>query len=887
MKLFKDIFLIALSFLAISSFSQESVVKSVDEDYDNFGYIRTTEVLLKVAEKGYKSVELFKKLANSYYFNNNLKEAARWYYALMEMNPKDLDPEYYFRYAQSLKGIENYEESDKWMLKYYEDRSTDGAGRSFLNEVDYLVDITKPRYGDLQLHNISINTKYSEFGATPYKNQIVFASTRGGGKRYRWNEQPFLDLYTAIKNDIGEYSEIERLGKKVNSKFHESSATFTPDGKNMYFTRNNYFNKNYGEDSIGVNRLKLFRASLNPIYEWDDVAPVHFNSDEYSTAHATINTQGTVMYFASDMPGSLGLSDIFRVEVNEDGSLGVPTNLGIPINTEREESFPFINKSGDLFFASNGHLGLGGLDIFVVRNFEEHYKNGEEIIVENLGVPFNSPLEDFAYSEDHRSKEGYMSSNREGGVGDDDIYSFPVPECNPILNGTVRDLDTNEIINDARISLFDKDDNEILTIDLEATPYFEIILKCEKEYVVRADKEGYISDEKQITTPYNMQELLMELHLDKDEHIVVEGDDLAETLDIPIIYFDFDKHNIRYDAEVELQKLLIVLNEYPTMEIDIRSHTDCRGSAQYNEALSERRAQSTKKYLIDNGINQDRLTAKGYGESQLVNHCACEEGVDALLNVRNEISRVLTERTDPEFLKVVETDSIKFYGTRQIPNVESGYYLIANVYSKNYHFNRFVKSLIDKGLNPDHFVNSENDWKYVYLKYSDNWQEIVSAYNSQLNGMYQDELWILNVDNSDFGNELAKEIIEEKSLSKKGIKREYINFGNSQESNADLGDYFVIANVFRAKTNADNFIKSLAAKNISANYFVNSTNNWTYVYLKRTNTWKEARAAQISKVEGNYNNATWILRILGLGESDCSEAEHQLNRRSEFIITKM
>jgi outer membrane protein OmpA-like peptidoglycan-associated protein len=608
----------------ITATAQKGKIKSVEDDYNDFAYVKTSEVLLEVANKGYKSADLFQKLANSYYFNNDMKNAAKWYGELMAMD-EVIDPEYYFRYALALKGINNYQESDKWMSKFNTLKPEDLRGKAFLSKVDYKSNIEELSRDDIQPINLEINTELSDFGTTEYENGIVFASARGGGRKYRWNEEPYLDLYSVEKTENG-FGEISEIQGKVNTKYHESSAVFSPNGKYMFFTRNNFFKLKYKEDEVGVNRLQLYRATLSEDGTWDEIHKIHFNSEEYSVAHPALNLTGSKLYFASDMPGTFGQSDIFVVDVNDDGTLGQPENLGSSINTEGQESFPFINTNGDLFFSSTGFPGLGGLDVFKSEGLDQKVIEGSNrnFPIENVGKPVNSPSDDFGYYENLVTKRVYFSSNREGGKGSDDIYTFEVPECEQLVAGTVQDRNTDELLPNATVILFDGQGKEIERKTVGDDAAFEFNLDCEKEYLLRGEKETYASDEKRFTTPKKKQELQLQLLLEKDEQEIQPCDDLAKVLDIPIIYFDFDKYNIRYDAEVELQKVLAVLNKYPTMKIDIRSHTDCRATMAYNETLSENRAQSTRQYLIDKGISEDRLTAKGYGESQLVNDCGCE-----------------------------------------------------------------------------------------------------------------------------------------------------------------------------------------------------------------------------------------------------------------------
>ena len=373
-----------------------------------------------------------------------MEEAAKWYGELMQMDVTGIDPEYYFRYAQSLKSIENYSESDKWMKKFAEADRSDLRGRAFTSTVDYLSMIDEASR-EFDVYNLDINTEVSDFGTTQYKNQLIFASSRGGGKKYKWNEQPYLDLFSADKQDDGSYGNVEKLDSDINTKYHESTVAFTPDDKVIYFTRNNYYNKKYRKSEDGTNRLKIFKATLDDDGDWENIESVHFNGDEYSVAHPTINVQGTKMYFASDMEGTLGKSDIFEVDINEDGSLGDPVNLGPSVNTEGHETFPFVNSDGDLFISSNGFNGLGGLDVFVIRDFENKRAANQPMGLENIGRPINSPMDDFGYYENLGTKEGFFTSNRDGGKGDDDIYSFTVPECAQTVEGTVKDKETNGV----------------------------------------------------------------------------------------------------------------------------------------------------------------------------------------------------------------------------------------------------------------------------------------------------------------------------------------------------------------------------------------------------------------------------------------------------------
>lgn len=639
MRLKKYIILSIAFVMTLSAYSQKTSIRRATKEYDKFSYVKTSEVLLRVAEKGYKSVDLFQKLGDAFYFNNKMEAAAKWYGELMAMN-EAVDAEYYFRYAQSLKSMEQYDESDKWMQKFIDNKSDDLRGKSFSSKRDYLESI-EALSEVFEIKNMDLNTDKSDFGANQYKDQLIFASSRGKGKVYDWNGQPYLDLYSATKNEDGSFAEAEIFDKSINTKMHESTASFLPTDDVMYFTRNNFLKrKRRGVD--GINRLQLYKATLQGDDTWGDVAPVHFNSDDYSVAHPTVNVHGTKLYFASDMPGTIGNSDIYVVDINSDGTLGDPVNLGTLINTEGSETFPYINSNGDLYFSSNGLPGLGGLDVYMVRDFETKYKNHEPFTVENVGRPINSAKDDFAYYENLGTKEGFFTSNRDGGKGDDDIYSFKIPECLQDLEGVVFDETTKELLSGATVRLFNKAGEELDQIVVgDNAKYVFKALKCEEEYLVRVEKDAYSTDEERIVTGDNRKQTLgLEMEIKPDAVAIETGDNLREILNLNPIYFDLDKSNIRPDAEIELQKVIAVLKQYPNMKLDIKSHTDSRATKAYNDALSSRRNRSTINYIVNvGGIDASRLTGKGYGERELVNKCS--DGVDC-----TETEHQLNRRSD-------------------------------------------------------------------------------------------------------------------------------------------------------------------------------------------------------------------------------------------------
>ncbi len=625
----RNILYISISCLIVGMVSaQEKELQKATKQYEQYEYINAQETYLKVVEKGYRSAELFQNLGNSYYFNSQFKEAAKWYGELIQSYPEEATPEYYFRYSQTLKSIGKYAEADTYMEKFVASKGTDQRGQLFEEEPDYLerIDFQSGRF---EIANVAINSAYTDFGTAFFGRHIIFSSSRDTllfNKRiHQWNEESFLELFSAEYNATnGELSEVKKFGDgKLNTKFHESTPVFTKDGATVYFTRNNYDGKKIGKDAKGTNKLQLYRAYKNSQGSWTTPQPLPFNSDEFSTAHPALSIDEKTLYFSSDMPGGEGQSDLYKIAINSDGSFGTPENLGKKINTEGKETFPFISTNNDLYFASDGHIGLGGLDVFVTRLVP---LTEEEGLVINIGKPVNSQKDDFAFIVDEASKRGYFSSNREEGKGKDDIYSFLKLEdrrsfCKITLTGVVTDKDTGELLAGAKVAIYDSSNNLIASHVVGADAAYTQEVKCGSEYFVRAEKENYVTAEKLVTTPGKTTTLTVPLLIENSIKKATIGDDLAKVLSLNPIYFNFDSATIRPDAAVELAKVIEVMQQYPQMKIEVRSHTDSRANDQYNLALSNRRAKATVGYIVSKGITNGRLTGKGYGESELVNHC--------------------------------------------------------------------------------------------------------------------------------------------------------------------------------------------------------------------------------------------------------------------------
>jgi outer membrane protein OmpA-like peptidoglycan-associated protein/tetratricopeptide (TPR) repeat protein len=620
----KFIYITLLSCIALNVSAQKAGVKKADKNYDKFAYIDAIKTYERVAEKGFKTPDMLQKIGNAYYYNADLVNAEKWYSELFAMT-EEVEPEYFFRYAQSLKGVGNYAKADEMMAKFNLKSGNDSRGLIAKTKKDYREEIKK-NSGRYKIEDAGINSEYSDYGTAFYLDKVIFTSTRDTGnfskRKHSWTDQYFSNLYSADMTTEGVLSSAGKYGKKLNTKFHESTPAYTKDGKTVYFTRNNFLDGKKGKDANKVTLLKIYKATLEED-KWINITALPFNSDSYQVAHPTLSADEKTLYFASDMPGTKGLSDLYKVDIKEDGSFGTPVNLGSDINTEGRETFPFITSDNELYFASDGHPGLGGLDIFITKL----EKDGSFKQVHNVGESANSQYDDFALIINKTSKRGFLTSNRPG-VGNDDIYKFLETreidwDCEQSLVGIVTDANTGAILPNTKLTLFDEKFTKLRdTISGLDGRYDFGIIDCEKKYYVRAEKETYTTKEVPVIIAKESGITELPIELDSAVKAIPVGGDLADVFGINLIYFDLDKWNIRPDAAIDIAKILDVLNQYPTMKIDIRSHTDSRQTHKYNEVLSERRAKSTRDWLIKHGIAPERLTSKGYGETQLVNKCA-------------------------------------------------------------------------------------------------------------------------------------------------------------------------------------------------------------------------------------------------------------------------
>ena len=624
--------LIVFSIQAVQGQKQQRTKRATDK-YNEYAFQAAIDKYEDLVSSGYSTSDIYKNLGNAHFVNAEYKEAAAWYGELMGLE-EEVDPNYIYRYALALKSIGEYEESDIWMKKYLEINGEDLRAQRFLEKSDYLENIRNKR-GNFDLINLSINTKESEFAPSVIGQYLIFSTARDTGvarsKVSEWDNKAFLNLFRSniLVDGHTDEESLEKLDRRINAKTHESSSTFTRDGQTMYFTRNNSKNGDFERDGQGISRLKVFKAT-NKKGNWKDVRELPFNSDAYSVAHPTLSPDEKRLYFASDMPGTYGESDIFYVDIKEDGSYGEPVNLGPSINTESRETFPHVDDQNILYFASDGHPGLGGLDIFAAQ-----IKDSGVTEPVNMGEPINSPQDDFSFVKDPRNNNGYFASNRPGGKGSDDIYGFVMEEneqqkilekivapCTSTISGTVKDTETRTPLANTRISIVDSQNMVIGTMMSDAQGNFSMETECiQGDYKIHIEKPEYM-DSSDSLTMVEGEDGTLEVLMKRSKKAAI-GSDLLAHLNITPIFFDHGKSQIRRDAWVDLGKVITYLNANPNANIRIRSHTDSRSSAGFNQQLSEKRAYATLVYLVERGgIDPARLTAQGFGESQLLNDCA-------------------------------------------------------------------------------------------------------------------------------------------------------------------------------------------------------------------------------------------------------------------------
>ena len=623
-KLHYHILLFAL--ICISANAQQKYTQKADKLFNNLAYTDAIEEYTKLIENGKAGPYIYAQLAKGYTILNDTKQAESFYKKAAKV--KNADPEVIYGYAQSLKANGKSSEYAIWMGKFAQSKPNDPRANAFTSDPNYLSKLLAMEPAFTIKNAEKLNSKHSDFGSFVQNNTIYFTSARNTKrKNHNLNGEPFLDIYAASL-DGSSIGSPELLSGDVNTKYHEGTIAISPDGKHMYFDRNDYFEGDFDKSTEGVNQINMYRAEKIS-GKWENIQSVSFNDDNYSTGHPALSPDGKTLYFSSDKPGGVGNSDIYMVSVKANGTFG-PVQTVADINTAGTEVFPFVDSNGTLYFSSDGHLGMGGLDAFAASKSKEAFSTPK-----NLGPGVNSGSDDFAIHVNPENMTGFISSNRQGGIGGDDIYILgQIPPCDVDAALTVKDESGNGIPK-ALIQLVNKTEGVTNSDTATTTGNYLFSSKCNREYTVTASANGYKSktDIFTIGKDNSSNTIILEAipvpePINTKTEIVLNRIITETEVILNPIYFDFDKSNIRPDAATELDRLITVMNNYQTMVISAESHTDSRGPNTYNQALSQRRAESIRDYVISKGINSSRISGVGRGESDPAVNCSINCTVD-------------------------------------------------------------------------------------------------------------------------------------------------------------------------------------------------------------------------------------------------------------------
>ncbi len=600
-------FIILSVFLASVQAQTKSEIKA-NKYFEKYSY---DKAIKRYTDEEELSTESLRKLAISYKNQNMYTEAEETYAKLVETPDATADDIY--NYVLMLKAKAKYDEAATWMDKLSEKSANDLRVKDYQStKADF--DSLKSVNEEYKLRNLAMNSDYDDFGAVYYnRKQMAYTSNNPSvrilTRIYNWTNQPFFDIKVATL-DTTEFKKTKLLARNVKQKWHEGPASFCRSGKLMAYTQNNY----EGKSEEDIVKLQIFFAEYKR-HKWEDPVPFELNSNEYSVGHPAFNSRGDVLFFVSDMPGGYGGTDIYFVKKEGKNKWSEPVNLGDKINTEGNEMFPYYeSRHGLLFFSSNGRNGLGGLDVYVAVKTPTGFDQ-----VENLGAPVNTQWDDFSFIADKKLKEGYFSSNREGGKGGDDIYYYTFagkyPEYVPVdsIHDYLYQLyvyndETKNPISKAKVML------DIVPTETNEQGMVSGRFKADESFDASIHVVGYVDKTHHVEIGHSQESATIKdtvyLAVNKDKQIKLEN-----------IYYAFDKAEILPESAEELDKLVNFMQDNPQLKVELSSHTDCRGSDKYNLILSDKRAKSAVDYILSKGVDEDRIVAKGYGETRPVNQC--------------------------------------------------------------------------------------------------------------------------------------------------------------------------------------------------------------------------------------------------------------------------
>ncbi|MFD2965421.1 MULTISPECIES: OmpA family protein [Olivibacter] len=608
--------------------------------YNEYQFAKAAQLYERLVDSKKPRQSDLENLADCYRKMNNYGMAENWYVRVLEDSTSN--PINKLRYAEVLKANAKYAEAKKVFQEYAnKSGSTSEIDLQIKGCDSAIVWMQQPTTHKLR-NESSVNTALAEFGGYTVGDKVYYVGEPDAimfKNVYGWTGNPFLRVYSAKHNEGNILKESNIAEASFNNEpYHVGPVASNKEGTTLYVTRT-HPGKEVQKEKEDRKRYRTKNLELyiytNDNGTWNETPFAYNRVNEYSVGHAALSQDGETLYFVSDMPGGQGGTDIWYSERLLNGEWGEPKNAGPMINSTGDEMFPSITKEGVLYFSSNGWPGMGNLDVFTAMGAKETWSKAV-----NMRFPVNSPADDFAYTVNditNLTEAGFMSSNRKGGLGSDDIYSFTYlkPKFTVLLAGVTYDKETEESLADANVSLLDEQGTLLAKKTSESAGRFEFEVDVEQAYQVLGEKVGYIADSAFTNTNgLNPGDTVkVALYLDQLKQ--------GKTFRLDNIYYDFDKFNIRKDAAVILDGLVKIMKDNPTLKIELSSHTDSRGRDKYNMTLSQKRAQAAVDYLVSRGIARDRMIAKGYGESKLLNRCVngikCSEA-EHQLNRRTEFT---------------------------------------------------------------------------------------------------------------------------------------------------------------------------------------------------------------------------------------------------------
>ena len=608
--------------------------KTALKDFNNAEYFDAANKFEKSLKDGDAKNSFL--LAESLRKSNRIWQAGDFYSNAINYGIKNEIAYYYL--VLSLKANNKYDEADSVISNYLVNAKDQSVIKLINKESIYINNLRN--YPDTSYYRVknltAINTKYAEYSPSFSNDKLFFVSNRKSEKIYKGTGTPFTDLYEVKTRGANvDINSLKKLEDNINQeKVNEGSITFSSDGTYMIFAKGNN-GKSSGRNNVDLYWSRFRRGG------WTNPRLLNVNTSRSWDSTPYLSKDGKTLYFASNRSKGYGGTDIYKANVNRRGRWINIQNLGPEINTPGNELFPSVTEDGRLYFSSDNHEGFGGLDIFVAS------RRGGKITIKNPGKPLNSSGDDFGV-DPYNPTRGFFTSNRDGGSGDDDIYTFVNNDPNlKIVNYTLKgttltpkndNLDLS-ILGNSVVKLVDTSGQIIDETFTDENGTFAFTVYGDENYILIGEKENYFSTRGEFTTigkeldKSTLKDFITNVEFEKN--LILDRIVVNKSIVLDNIYYDLDKADIREDAALELDKLVVILRDNPNISIELSSHTDDRASVEYNQDLSQRRAESAVYYILSKGITENRIIAKGYGESQLI-----------IANAKSEEEHQINRRTE-------------------------------------------------------------------------------------------------------------------------------------------------------------------------------------------------------------------------------------------------